>query len=62
MTTPDALRTLAENDDLGLSIDMLDVDRLREWARLILVHGADISHWGSVPFVASKMQILATGI
>lgn len=47
-------------DDIGLSIDMLDVDRLREWARLLLVHGADISHWGSVPFVAGKMQIMAT--
>ncbi len=47
-------------DDLGLSVDMLDVDRLRDWARLLLVHGADISQWGSVPFVASKMQTLAT--
>ena len=41
---------------------MLDADRLREWARLLLIHGPDISHWGSVPFVASKMQTLATGI
>ena len=41
---------------------MLDVDRLREWARLLLVHGPDISHWGSVPFVASKMQTLATDL
>lgn len=47
-------------DDLGLSIDMLDVDRLRDWARLLLEHGADISHWGSVPFVVGKMQIMAT--
>lgn len=51
-----------ERDDLGLSIDMLDVDRLREWARLILVHGPDISYWGSPTFVASKMQTLATCI
>ena len=49
-------------DDRGLSIDMLDVDRLREWARLLLVHGADIGHWGSVPHVAGRMQILATNI
>lgn len=49
-------------DDIGLSIDMMDADRLREWARLLLVHGADISHWGSVPYVASKMQIMATDI
>jgi hypothetical protein len=51
-----------EPDDRWLSVDMLDVDRLREWARLILVHGADITHWGSVPYVASKMQTLATGL
>jgi hypothetical protein len=50
------------DDDCGLSIDMLDADRLREWARLILVHGADISHWGSPIYVASKMQMIATGI
>lgn len=49
-------------DDLGLAVDMLDVDRLREWARLLLTHGADISHWASVPHVASKMQILATAL
>ena len=51
-----------EDDPIGLSIDMLDVDCLREWARLLLVHGADISHWASVPHVAGKMQILATNI
>lgn len=49
-----------EQDGRGLAIDMLDVDRLREWARLLLVHGPDISHWGSVQFVASKLQIIAT--
>lgn len=52
----------SDEDDRGLSIDMLDVDRLRDWARLLLVHGADISHWGSVPFVAGKMQIMATSL
>ncbi len=50
------------DDDLGLSIDMLDADRLREWARLILIHGNDIGHWGSVPHVANKLQLIATGI
>lgn len=49
-------------EDAGLSIDMLDVDRLREWARLLLVHGADIGHWGSVPHVAGKLQIIATNV
>lgn len=62
MTTEAAGPGLREVDDVGLSIDMLDVDRLRDWARLLLVHGADISHWGSVPHVASKMQTIATGL
>lgn len=52
----------ATRDDLGLSIDMLDVDRLRQWAQLLLNHGADISYWASVPFVVSTMQILATNV
>jgi len=57
----DAL-TPRQDDELGLSIDMLDVDRLREWARLLLVHGADIGHWASVPHVAGKMQTMATDL
>lgn len=52
----------SEIDSIGLHVDMIDVDRLREWARLILVHGADIGQWGSAPFVASKLQILATDL
>jgi NTP pyrophosphatase (non-canonical NTP hydrolase) len=59
--SPRDLRRLVD-EDCGLSIDMLDADRLREWARLLLVHGADVSHWGSTAFVASKMQTIATGI
>ena len=55
----DGLR-LSSEDSTGLHVDMLDVDRLREWARLFLVHGCDISHWGSVPHVAGKLQTLAT--
>jgi hypothetical protein len=48
--------------DLGLSIDMLDVDRLRSWASLIDIHGADITHWGRVPFVVAKLCEIADGI
>lgn len=44
----------------GLNVDMLDVDRLRDWARLLLTHGADVSHWASVPHLAGRMQTLAT--
>lgn len=34
LAASDPLReALTEQDDLGLSIDMLDVDRLRDWAR-----------------------------
>jgi hypothetical protein len=57
-----ALRDLPAQDDLGLSIDMLDVDRLRTWANNILVYGSDISQWGDRVFVAGKMQQIATGI
>lgn len=53
---------LTQNESIGLSIDMLDVDRLREWARLLLVHGADIGHWGSVQHVAGKLQLIATSV
>lgn len=54
--------TIDAQDDQGLTIDMLDVDRLRDWSRLLLVHGADLGHWGSVTDVAGKMQMIATGI
>ena len=54
--------TAARRAEIGLTIDMLDADRLRDWARLILLHGADISHWGSPMFVASKLQTMATDI
>ncbi len=52
--------TRTPDDGLGLHVDMLDVDRLRDWARLLLEHGPDIGQWGSVPFVVSKMQTMAT--
>lgn len=57
-----AAHTPEETESLGLHVDMLDVDRLREWARLLLVYGPDIGNWGSVPFVVAKMQTLATDI
>ncbi len=41
---------------------MFDVDRLRQWAQLLLNHGPDISYWASVPFVVSTMQALATSL
>jgi hypothetical protein len=47
------------DDEAGLSIDMLDVDRLRGWAHNILTHGGDISHWASTKFVASKLETIA---
>ena len=63
MSDPLSAPPATPRDDLGLSIDMLDVDRLREWARLLLLHGHEINHWcwwGSIPSVAGKMQIMAT--
>lgn len=58
----DACAARELEDDIGLSIDMLDVDRLREWARLLLVHGPNVGHWASVTHLAGKMQLIATGI
>ena len=49
-------------ESIGLCVDMLDVDRLRNWAQNILAHGADISHWASVPFVVATLQTLATNL
>lgn len=49
-------------DDLGLSIDMLDVDRLREWARLLLAAPCTSSPLGRAVHVAGQMQILATNL
>jgi hypothetical protein len=52
----------AGNAELGLSIDMLDADRLRQYAQNLLTYGPDITHWASVPHVVSKLQTIATGI
>lgn len=56
------LRPLIDAEGLGLSIDMMDADRLRDWARLLLEHGPNISYWGDRMFVVSKLQTIATGI
>lgn len=61
MTPPQTPQWTADND-LGLSVCMLDVDRLRNWARNIAVHGADISRWGSVEFVQGRMERIADGL
>lgn len=36
-----------------------DIERLREWSRLIHVHGHDISEWGAAPFVAGELERIA---
>ena len=51
-----------DTDSLGLSIDMLDADRLRQYAQNLLTYGPDITHWASVPHVVSKLQTIANGI
>lgn len=56
MTERERLATTAE---VGVNVDMLDVDRLREWARLIDTFGPDITHWGQPQFVATKMRDIA---
>ena len=56
MTHDDEPQTIRE---LGLHVDMTDVDRLREWARLIEAHGSHIGHWASVPFVVSTLRDIA---
>lgn len=46
-------------EDVGLSVDMLDVDRLRSWANLFEIHGNDISHWAQRDFVVRWLRELA---
>jgi hypothetical protein len=60
--TNESQSQLAPEDALGLTIDMLDVDRLRQWANNLLIYGSDISAWGDRVFVAGKMQEIATGV
>lgn len=59
LLAPEAL-TPEEWDDIGLSIDMTDVDRLRQWANNLLGYGPDVTHWASVPHLVNRMQVMAT--
>jgi hypothetical protein len=43
-------------------LDMLQVDRLRAWARNIETHGADISQWGYPQFVSEECTRIADSI
>ena len=55
-----AAPSIASHDGLGLNIDMLDVDRLQDWARLIADDGGhNITRWGSTTFVVSKLKDIA---
>lgn len=47
-------------NDLGLSLDMLDVDRLRTWAEKIETHGPMLTHWASPSFLVDRMRDIAT--
>lgn len=49
-------------DDLGLSIDMLDADRLLKWAENIESCGPDITRWGSTVSIAQKCRELSANI
>ncbi len=44
---------------LGLSVDMLDVDRLRDWARNIDTHGPNLMQWGSPSFLVDRLSDMA---
>jgi hypothetical protein len=48
-----------DRDDLGLSVDMLDVDRLRVWATNVETYGSELSQWGSPGFVVAWLRGLA---
>lgn len=41
------------------AFDMLDVDRLNQWAQRIEDYGANITEWGSPAFVAEKLRDIA---
>lgn len=54
-----ALPATPLENSLGLSVDMLDVDRLRSWATLLEIHGNDISHWSERSFVIAWLREFA---
>jgi hypothetical protein len=51
-----------ESSDLGLSLDMLDVDRLRKWAENIETYGPDLREWGAGLFIVGKLRDIAEDI
>lgn len=48
-----------KKNDLGLSIDMLDVDRLRKWADNFETYGPDVTHWGGRAWIIEKLREMA---
>lgn len=50
------LSTHIPSTSLGLSVDMLDVDRLQGWANKIEEYGADIGHWSDPKFVVAWLR------
>lgn len=62
MSDQDAARLAAierREDSRGLSIDMLDVDRLRQWSEHFDTFGANVTHWASVSFMVEQLRGLA---
>lgn len=57
--TPD-LAHLKAQDELGLNVDMLDVDRLRDWADKLGLYGADVTHWCDLKFLIKKLTDIAS--
>ena len=45
--------------DLGLSFDMIDVDRLRQWALNFDTYGPDLTHWTSLGYLPQAMRAIA---
>lgn len=46
--------------ELGLNVDILDVDLLRLWANRFADYGPNVTEWGSVEFVVGKLRDIAT--
>jgi hypothetical protein len=46
-------------DEIGLSVDMLDVDRLRKWAENVETYGPDLTLWAYPQFVSEWLRGLA---
>lgn len=46
----------------GLNIDMLDVDRLRQWAVNVETYGADLTQWAYPQFLVEELRRIADGM